>query len=300
MARGSRADLGYVLESVFGTTPGTPALIELPVATFTPSYQKAGFQVRDRRTDRQIADFRLGAESGTLNFECDYRRGAFDAMLEAVLLGTWTTNVLNVGTQARSFTFEARYNDIAQFHALRGVVLNSFALEVPLEGAIKATFGAMFREMVASGTSIDATMTAAPSNPAFDSFTGTISEGGSAIGIVSGLKLNLDNGMSKQQVVFSPLVQSFVDGKSNVTGELTAYFEDGSLVAKFLGETASSLSFTLTDSGGGTHTFLIPRIVYTGGGGVPVTGDGPLTLTLPFQAVRDGTTGTNLRVTRSS
>lgn len=300
MARGSRSYLQYIVESTFGTTPGTPQMIELPVASFTSPLTKNTFTSRDRRSDRQIVDLRFGRQQGALTFEADYRKTDFDAMLEAVLMGTWATNVLKAGTTSRSFSFEGGFTDITEYHTYKGVVLNSLQLAVGLDGPVKATFGGMYREVARATAPLDATPTAVSTNPMFDSFTGSITEGGSAIATVTGVQINLDNGMSPQNVVFDDRVQNFVDGRSNITGQLTAYFETDALFAKFRTEVASSLSFTLTDANAATHTFLLPRIFYTGADGLAPQGDGPIVATFPFQAVRDTTEASNIKVTRSA
>lgn len=300
MARGSRATFQYIPEVTFGTTPGTPQMISLPVRSWTAPYTKNGFVVDDRRTDRQIADYRFGRSQGALTLECLYRKTDFDTWLEAALMGTWSTNVLKAGTTVRSLSCEGGFPDIAEYHVYKGVRVNSFKLGVGLEGPVQATFGCLYREMTRSGTELDASPTAASSNPAFDSFTGSIEEGGATIAIVTGVEINLDNGMSPQNVVFDDRVTDFVEGKSTITGQLTAYFESAALITKFLGETASSLEFTLTDANAATHTFLIPRIFYTGADGFAPQGDGPIIATLPFQAVRDGTEASNITVTRSA
>jgi hypothetical protein len=286
-----------VPETVFGTTPVSPVMVEIPVASFNAPYSKTGFTSRDRRSDRMIPDYRYGRVSGALTVEADHRRVEFDAMLEAVLMGTWTANVLNAGTVSRSFSAEGGYVDISEYHLYKGVTFNTFGLSIGLDGPIKTTFGALYREFTRAATEADSP-TAAGTSPMFDSFTGSLTEGGSPLAIVSALSLNLDNGMQPQNVVFDDKAFSYVDGRSTLTGSMTAYFESNLLLAKFLGETASSLSIVLTDSGGGTHTILVPRIFYTGAE-IPVTGDGPISITLPFQAVRDAATSTNLRITRS-
>jgi hypothetical protein len=65
---------------------------------------------------------------------------------------------------------------------------------------------------------------------------------------------------------------------------------------KFLNETESALSVTL-DGPAGDLTILLPRIKYSGGE-VPVTGEGPVVLDMPFQALRDATAATNIQITR--
>ena len=79
---------------------------------------------------------------------------------------------------------------------------------------------------------------------------------------------------------------------------MTAYFENTTLLNKFINETESSLDFTIGD-GTNTLRFKCPRIKYTGGQ-PDVGGEGPVTLTMPFQALLDSTTSTNLRIIRSN
>lgn len=300
MARGSRAYLQYIPESTFGITPTTPQMIEAPVASFASPLTKTGFTTRDRRADRQIVDYRFGRTQGAITIEADYRKTDFDTWLEAACMGTWSSNVLKAGTTSRHFSMEGGFSDISEYHTYKGVRLNSFKIAVGLDGPVKATFGGMYREVTRSASPLDATPTAASTNPAFDSFTGSISEGSATIAIVTGVEINLDNGMSPQNVVFDDRVTDFVDGKSTITGQLTAYFESNALFAKFLAETASSLSFTLTDSNAATHVFLLPKIFYTGADGLGAQGDGPIVATFPFQAVRDGTEASNIKITRSA
>lgn len=300
MARGSRATLQYIPEVTFGTTPGTPQMVELPARTWSSPYTKNGFVIDDRRSDRQIVDYRFGRSQGALTIEAFYRKTDFDTLLEAVLMGTWATNVLKAGTTNRHFSFESGFPDITEYHVYKGVRFNSFKLGVSLDGPVTATFAGLYREMTRSGSAADASPTAASTNPAFDSFTGSISEGGSAVAIVTGVEINLDNGMQPQNVVFDDKAQDFVDGKSTLTGQVTAYFENASLITKYLGETATSLSFTLTDANAASHTFLLPRIFYTAADGFAPQGDGPIVVTLPFQAVRDPTEASNIKVTRSA
>jgi hypothetical protein len=86
--------------------------------------------------------------------------------------------------------------------------------------------------------------------------------------------------------------------RSNLTGQVTAYFENSTLVEKFLNETESSINFTMPDGAGNAQKYIIPRIKYTGGQ-PDVSGEGPITLTMPFQALLDGTTETNILIERT-
>jgi hypothetical protein len=140
--------------------------------------------------------------------------------------------------------------------------------------------------------------TAAAAYEPFDSFTGTIEEGASPIAIVTGIDLNLDNALTPAHVLMDDEVITLINGRSNVTGTLTCLVEDVSLVNKFVNETASSIEFQLEDPDGNTLTFLLPNLKY-GAAEIPVADEGPVIVTLPFQALYDSTELTNLKITRA-
>ena len=131
-----------------------------------------------------------------------------------------------------------------------------------------------------------------------DSFTGSLTEGGVTIAVVTEITLNLTNGIEPRFVVgqknsISPTVK-----RSNLTGQLTAFFEDSTLVEKFINEDDSNLEFSLPDVAGNYQRYRVTRIKYTGGQ-PDVGGEGPVTLVMPFQALLDPVTGTNLIAERN-
>ena len=142
------------------------------------------------------------------------------------------------------------------------------------------------------------TYNAATTTKPLDSFTGTINEGGSPIAVVTELTLNLQNGIDPRFVVGSKNSIQPSIARSNLTGQVTAYFEDSTLVEKFINETESSIEFTLPDAAGNEIKYIIPRIVYTGGQ-PDVNDEGPVILTMPFQALLDPTTQTNIIIERT-
>jgi hypothetical protein len=132
----------------------------------------------------------------------------------------------------------------------------------------------------------------------FSSFQASLLEGGSPIAVVTGLDMSLTNNLEAARVVGAQVASEYFEGRCNVTGTINAFFEDAVLMNKFLNETPTSLQFTLTDPDANTLTFLLPRIIYTGGE-APVPGEGGIVLSLPFQATFDSGEATALKVTRS-
>lgn len=296
-AQGSRHDLSYVAESVFGTTPGTPTMLGLRYNSTTLNLAKAQLVSEEVRSDRMITDARHGnhAPAGDIVAELSY--GTFDDLIAAALAGAWTANVLDGGVTPKFFSIERRFEDITQFAVFKGAMINSMALSIRPNQIVGVTFGIMARDMAISGSSLGSP-TADPTDQVFDSFTGSLTEGGSGIAIVTGLDINLDNGLEPTYVVGSKLASQINLGRRNVTGRLSAYFQDATLLNKFVNETVSSLVVTLTDPGGKDYIITLPRIKYMGAD-IPVPGPGGIIMDMPFQALRDTSTGKDITITRS-
>ena len=206
--------------------------------------------------------------------------------------------MLVTGTTRRSFTIERNFSDIVQFQRYTGCEFDKFSLSVKPEGIVDCTFSVLGQGQ-SGGVSIlsGATYPAATTGSPFDGFSGTITEGGTTIALVTDVKLDLVNGLNPLFVVGSAQTIQPSIGRSNVTGTVTAFFQDAALINKFINETASALSFTVGD-GTNTMTFTCPRIKYTG---APpnVAGEGPIVLAMPFQAILDPVSGTNIQIVRS-
>jgi len=177
-------------------------------------------------------------------------------------------------------------------------VIDRLRLNVRPDRLITGTFGVIGKSSAISSSSADGSPMAAAANDPMDSFSGSLEEGGSSIGIVVGLDLTIDNALEQAFVIGEDEASCLLAGQSRITGEITTYFEDAALLNKFAARTESSL--TLTCSGdGGSLEFNLPRIVYTGAEN-PALGAGPITLSLPFTAFYDTDEATNLKITRTA
>lgn len=304
-ARGSRHDLSYVAESTFGATPGTPSMKRVRHTSTSLNLTKQSFTSEELRSDRMIEDFRHGTQQvgGDIAFEFSY--GAFDDLLEGALFGTWAADTpalgsdqLKAGTTAKSFTMERRHTDIDQYLVFTGCMLNGLTLSVRPNGIVTGAFPVIGKGTSISGTSLGSPSDVATNSP-FDSFSGSLQEGGSAIAVITAIELNLQNGLEPTFVVGSDETPQIIDGRSNLTGSISAYFEDATMLNKFVNETESSIAFVLADTDGNQYEFLIPRLKYSGGE-APVQGEGAITINMPFQALRATAENTNLQITRTA
>ena len=310
MADGSRHSMRFILESTYGVTPATPAFDIVRHTGTTLGLSKEALQSEEIRDDRQIADFRHGARQvgGDISIELSY--GSFDKILEALLGGTWATDTpalgtdqLKAGTTRRSFTVERYFGDILTadkpFHRFTGVEFNTLQLQINANAMITGTIGVVGKDMVTDTVIVTgATYNPATTTSPLDSFTGTLNENGTPIAVITEIQLNLDNGLDPRFVVGSKTTLRPSIGRSNVSGQITAYFENSLLLEKFINETESDIEFNLPDGAGNNLKVILPRIKYNGGQ-PDVQGEGPITLSMPFQALLDSTTNTNIIIERT-
>lgn len=304
MADGSRHAAYYVKETVYGTVPTNPTMAKIRHTGCTLGIDKDTLSSAELRDDRNISDFRMGQNKagGSIDMEALNDVG-FEDFLAAVLCSDWATNVLKNGTTRQSFAVLRYFGDLAAgnkpYHISTGVEFASVDVKITANALVTAKFDTIAQSYTAGEAApTGSTLSAATTTTPMDAFTGAITEGGSSIAVVTEVSFKIDNNMDRRFVIGSRNTIRPSVGRCNVTGSLTAYFESIVMLDKFLSEADSSLSVQLT-AGTDTLTALFPKIRYTGGK-PDVSGEGPITLTMPFQAVYDSSTGAAIQFTRSA
>jgi hypothetical protein len=303
MSDGSRHALYLIPEVTYGTTPTTPAFLAIRHKATTLGVKKDTLMSEEIRNDRQLTDFRMGQRQVGGNIEVELSGDAqLDAMLEALMGGTWTGDVLKAGTTRRSFSFLRVFEDMVagsrKYHLTKGGEIASMELKVTAKSVTSLTFEVMGKTLTfETAAPVSSTFGALSTTGVMDGFTGSISEGGSAIAIVTEVSFKLENNMERRFAIGSTDTLLPTQGRSIVTGSLTAYFESDALYQKFLSDTESTLDFTLSN-GSYSYAFSFPKIKYTDGN-PDVQGEKAILLTMPFQAVYDGVALTQLSITRT-
>lgn len=300
IATGSKHTLHFVAESTYGTTPSTPTWTPVPITGDSIGLTKDAIEAGKLRSDRQVEDLRHGQKQvgGDIPGELEY--GSYDDLLQAVMMGTWSTNVLKAGTTRRSFTFEKYFDlDTDEYHRFTGVELNSMSISIQPNAMPTISFGIIGKDVTTNTAQVaSSTYSAATDSIPFDSFNATITEGGSSIAIVSQLDFQLENGIEPAFVIGDDTTLQGAEGKSRVTGTLTAFFTAKTLYDKFINETESEIVITLTDPDGNALQFDFPRIKYTGGN-PDINGDGTVTVALEFTALYNTSDASQLVITRT-
>lgn len=302
MSDGSRHQLAIVTETIAGTTPANPAWKRLRHVSCSMSLKKDPVNTAELRADRQMSLPRHGNKSGQGDIGAELSYGTYDDLLEGLLCGTWTTNVLKAGVGRKTFTLERYFTDLVSgdnpYHRFTGCEVSGASIEVAPNAMVGVTFNMFARDMSVAGTAITgSTYTAETTSEQMDSFAGSITEGGSAIAVVTKLSLKIENGVKPRFVIGSAASIQPERGSFQVTGTLTAFFENSTLLQKYLAQTVSALVLVVGD-GTNTYTINLPKIKFMGGE-VPTSGPGSLSLTMPFTAGYDSTQATTLVITRS-
>lgn len=301
-AQGSRSSLAYIAETAFGTTPSTPTLANLPINSHSLDLTKDRVEGNEIQADRMSRVDRHGNKQAGGSIEVDLRKGDYDELLESAFFNSYATDVLKVGTTPKYFSMEDAANDVNQFRLFTGLAVSSVNFSIAPNQMVTSTFEMVGKGMTQAATtgSTGGAPTASSTNSPFDSYSGTISDGGAGISIVTSIDFSLTNSLAPTFVVGADNAQSLEFGRAVVEGTMTVYYEDQTLINKFLNETESSIEVSIDDpTGANPYTFLFPRVKYNGAS-VPLQNPQSRLITLPFVALYDTVENTNLKMTRTS
>ena len=303
-AQGSRSSLSFIVESTFGTTPAGN-FTNLPFSTHSLNLTKDRVAGTDIQADRMPRVDRHGNRQAAGDIAVDLRDSNFDPFLESALQSTWDNtpvgpDELKVGTTPKYFSIEDAANDISQYRLFTGMAVSSMSVSIAPNQMVTTTFSMVGKDMTISGTG--KTVNDATIAQPFDSYSGDVAIGdvasSSASAIVTSIEFSIDNAMAPTFVVGDDATPHLETGMATVEGTFTAYFEDAALINRFINETESELVVSVNDpTDGNEYTFTFPKIKVNGAD-VPVDGQTSRVITLPFVALYDATTETNLMIQR--
>ena len=305
-AQGSRSSLAFIEEATFGTTPATPTLAYLPINSHSLDLTKDRVEGNEIQADRMPRVDRHGNVQAGGSIEVDLRKGDFDTLIESVMMNTWDASpaaapdLIKVGTTQKFMTMEDAAADIGQFRLFTGLSASSMNVSIAPNQMVSTTFDMVGKTMTqaqATGSTGGAP-TASSANAPFDSYSGTITDGGTGIAIVTSIDFSVTNSFAPTFVVGSSAAQSLEFGRAVVEGTMTVYYEDETLINKFINETESAIVVNVNDpTGTSEYTFTFPRVKYNGAS-VPLQNPQSRLITLPFVALYDTTLNTNLMINR--
>ena len=299
-AQGSRSGLSYVVESSFGVTPTSPSMISIPYNSHTLDLSKQRVQGNEILPDRIPRVDRHGNRSVAGDIVVDLRDTDYDDFIESAFFSTFdSSGVITIGTTPQFMTIEDRALDITQFRQYTGCAVSTMSVSVAPNSMVSTTFSMVGKDLTQTATTLDATPTAPSGGEPFDSYSGSISDGGSSIAIVTSFDFSISNSLAPTFVLGSSSTPQLEFGQAMVEGNMTVYYEDASLINKFLNETESTAQLIVDDpASGSSYTFDFPAVKYNGAT-VGVANPQSRTIQLPFVAIYDASDATNLKLTKA-
>ena len=175
-----------------------------------------------------------------------------------------TTYVPLTGHTNDSFTFENWYSDINQSEVFTGLKPNSIAVSLPATGLVTTDIGFMGKNLEQTGTTRYFTSpTAAGTTGIFAAVQGAMIVNGSAAACITSADFTIDRNMEAAQCVGSNFASEIFTGRITASGNLSAYFSDGTMRDYFANETPVTLVMALTTStekNADVMTFVFPRV----------------------------------------
>ncbi len=306
MSESNQVSLRYVKEVTYGTTPTNSAdwqemRFTSESLTATPETMVSSQIRADRMTSDQ---YKVGL-SVSGGVEDEFSAVTYDDFLESLMCDTWTTDVLNVGTDDSSYTLEKEFGDINKFITFTGMRLNqgTLSLSYGAPTSISLTFAGNgsatpVASLVGTGSSTDATTTTVL-NGSSDISSVKIDDVATTICLTS-LTIDINNNLRSKNCLGNDAPVDQIKGGASVSGSVEVYLDAASfaLYGNVLTQTDISLEYTIGD-GVNSYTFLLPRVKLSGDAPSASGLDQDVMLSLNYTALLDPVTGTSLRVTRT-
>lgn len=194
-----------------------------------------------------------------------------------------------------SFSIEHFYDDVDQSELFTGCKVNSVAVSLPPTGMATIGIGFMGKDVTTNTAEYFTTPTATTNTGILASVNGIAYAIGSRQTVLTGLSINIAGNMTMEPVVGSNTYPDIFEGRVMVSGELSAFFENGTLRDAFLDEDEIALLFVFTTDNSAAPDFIsftLPRVKL--GGASKDDGEKGIVQTIPFQALfNDGGAGAN-------
>lgn len=294
-AQGSEAQVLMGFETNYGEQPATPTVYKVPFISNNIRSEQNLNEDETIRDDKNPAKPTRGNQNvnGDHVFYIDEENiGLF---LKAMFGSPTTTDdladgidvnhVFKVGAGQPSFFLEKGFTDIGSYHLFNGCKVSSFSTEFGGDGDVRGTVTVIGAKETTAGASIDAAPTVLNYNK-FSQFQASIEEGGSQIAIVTRATLdvnfNLDDNDNNYYIGGGGVRGQLPEGIVAVTGTITAWFVNQTLLDKAINGTETSLKFALTN-GSNSLTFFLPEVMYERTT-PPVEGPQGVMIELPYRA----------------
>ena len=271
MSSGAKVVSHIIKEVTPGVTPtGTWDTLRLTGNALTPTVNT---EVSDEISDTRLSQGSVATSidiGGDLTAEFSF--GSIDQLLEAAFYGVWTADVLRVGDTRNTFSIAKGYNDVGVYGLFKGAHVSTFALDIPSEGKVTATFNMACLDYTDGEVPIVVSPNAPTTTPFLsNNNVGTILVNGQSlegVACVSAMTIALDNSLQTQRCLGSERLGpgAHIATEAAITGSITLAWSKRAweLWKNTFTRTPIAVVFPITDALGNKYTFNFPAVEVDG------------------------------------
>lgn len=204
------------------------------------------------------------------------------------------------GTLLKWMTIEKTFTDLSsKFERCLGMAINGITQNVTSDGIITMVFSFIGKSVESAATAVHTPVTAAAANDVMNAIdhVSAIFEGNAEYDVTT-FSWTLTNNLRSRLQVATLGAISLGKGTIGLSGTIQAYFEDETVIDKYLNFTASSLALNYNDSGGNKYVVEFPRVKYTDGARVAGGQNQDIIADMAFTAYRHPTEDCTMRMVR--
>lgn len=268
-AIGVYSQLGFVHETTLGTTPTSPDVKTLPFNSCTVSAEQNMTSPQTLTGRRDPVEPILGNINVGGEIVVPLDVNAIGWIL-AMAFGNPTTTTVSTGVYQHVFkpsntqpsvSLERKLSN-GDYYVDRGCKVSSLGFNFGGDGELVTNIGILGCSEIVDDSPLDASPTEITLDRV-NNFQAALKEGGSNIAIATELGLNINFGLDENGYAIGGGGQRsrINEGLIEVSGSLTAFYDDDTLIAKAIAATETSLQVKLT-KGSNSLTIDIPELLF--------------------------------------
>lgn len=193
---------------------------------------------------------------------------------------------LKCGTTMKWYSIEQYFSDLVQYRLFKGCAVNEMSMKIQPKAIAEVSFTFLGQDTAAfQGSQFASSYSASPTGSPLDGFSGGLWEGGVASALVTGLDIKLANGRSVEGVLGSRVTPAIFEGRANITGTATVFFQDATAYNKFVNETESSIDILMVAPNGTDFLRVVVPACKFSSGNVEPKAEGPIPISMDFQSI---------------
>ena len=288
---GGDTNISFEAESVWADQPsdtsGTYTTVR--AQSWSDGRERGEVEVQELRNDGVTGEVVTVSKNTQPNLVCPFVPVTTSPLIASAVNGEFSLGTLVNGIIFNSFKF-LRQVAANQTRVFAGTVPSGFTISLQLGQPATITFPMIARDRVLVATAPTGTVLPPDTQNVFspiNSLSGFLFDGNQIGDAQVGLELTVTKAGQEAIPDFtSPAAQGMTRGSINVTGTVTAYLNDATLLEQSEAETKGPMVFSLTNGSVG-YNFTLP-VVKLGEISDDVADSGPIEATIPFSCEADG------------